>query len=209
MLGGAIRPLSLRIDAQCQEKPIDEAFPALTAHATVVVDVSFEVGEDALQPVVGIGHSIDLEPSEQIRQIEADTGHSRAQPPVRVGCRSRLGVDGSFLQEGVPLDGPSLKGRSETIPVAGCQRGHQRLQLTSCRKPRVTRELPSDNGAHVILAHLHFVALKEREQRMHSVYDYAVNHIAVTLDPGEGLGIIRGALMSDVLEVQRPPASRL
>ena len=70
-----IRPYLLRIVAQCQEKPIDEAFPVLAAHATVVIDVALEVSEDALKLVVGVGHPIDLEPSEQMRQIEADTGH--------------------------------------------------------------------------------------------------------------------------------------
>ena len=50
----------LRIVAQCQEKPIDEAFPVLAAHAAVVVDVALEVSEDALKPVVGVWHPIDL-----------------------------------------------------------------------------------------------------------------------------------------------------
>ena len=55
-----IRPFLLRVVAQCQEKPIDEAFPVLAAHATVVIDVALEVSEDALKPVVGVGHPIDL-----------------------------------------------------------------------------------------------------------------------------------------------------
>ena len=55
-----IRPFLLRIVAQCQEKPIDEAFPVLAAHAAVVVDVALEVSEDALKPVVGVWHPIDL-----------------------------------------------------------------------------------------------------------------------------------------------------
>ena len=55
-----IRPFLLRIVAQCQEKPIDEAFPVLAAHAAVVVDVALEVSEDALKPVVSVWHPIDL-----------------------------------------------------------------------------------------------------------------------------------------------------
>ena len=50
----------LLIVAQCQEKPIDEAFPVLAAHAAVVVDVALEVSEDALKPVVSVWHPIDL-----------------------------------------------------------------------------------------------------------------------------------------------------
>ena len=59
-----IRPFLLRIVAQCQEKPIDEAFPILAAHAAMVVDVAFEVGEDAFQPVVRVRHPFYLLPSE-------------------------------------------------------------------------------------------------------------------------------------------------
>ena len=112
---------------------------------------------------------------------------------------SGLVVDGTFFQERVPLHDPSLEGFSETVPVAGCQRGHERFQFPSRLQTRVTRELPPDDGAHVVLAHLYHITLKEREQRLHPVDDNAVNHIAVTLDPGEGLGIIRCALMGDVL----------
>ena len=54
----------LRIVAQCQEKPIDEAFPILTAHAAMVVDVAFKVGEDAFQPVVCVRHPFYLLPRE-------------------------------------------------------------------------------------------------------------------------------------------------
>ena len=50
----------LRVVAQCQEKPIDEAFPVFAAHAAVIVDVAFEVSEDALKPVVSVWHPIDL-----------------------------------------------------------------------------------------------------------------------------------------------------
>ena len=112
---------------------------------------------------------------------------------------SGLMVDSAFFQERVPLHNPSLEGFSETVPVAGCQRGHERFQFPSRLQTRVTRELPPDDGAHVVLAHLYHITLKEREQRLHPVDDNAVNHIAVTLDPGEGLGIIRCALMGDVL----------
>ena len=55
-----IRPFLLRVVVQCQEKPIDEAFPVLAAHAAVVVDVALEVSEDALKPVVSVWHPIDL-----------------------------------------------------------------------------------------------------------------------------------------------------
>ena len=50
----------LRVVAQCQEKPIDEAFPVFAAHAAVIVDVALEVSEDALKPVVSVWHPIDL-----------------------------------------------------------------------------------------------------------------------------------------------------
>ena len=196
-----IRPFLLRVVVQCQEKPIDEAFPVLAAHATVVIDVALEVSEDALKPVVGVGHPIDLEPSEQIRKIEADTGHCRTQAPMCIEGLSGLMVDSAFFQERVPLHNPSLEGFSETVPVAGCQRGHERFQFPSRLQTRVTRELPPDDGAHVVLAHLHVVVLKQREQCLHPVDDNAVNHIAATLDPGNGIGIVRCALMGDVLQV--------
>ena len=55
-----IRPFLLRVVVQCQEKPIDEAFPVFVAHAAVIVDVALEVSEDALKPVVSVWHPIDL-----------------------------------------------------------------------------------------------------------------------------------------------------
>lgn len=58
----------------------------------------------------------------------------------------------------------------------------------------------------MVLAHLHLVVLKEREQSLHPVDDNAVNRIAVTLDPGECLGIVRCALMGDMLQIQRASA---
>ena len=200
------RPFLLRVVAQCQEKPIDEAFPVFAAHTTVGVDVTLEVSKDTLEPVVCVGHSIDLEPSEEIWQIEADTGHRRTQPPMCIEGLSGLVVDGAFIQERLPLHNPSLEGFSETIPVADCQRGHERFQFPSRLQTRVTRELPPDDGAHVVLAHLYHITLKEREQRLHPVDDNAVNHIAATLDPGNGIGIVRCALMGDVLQVQRASA---
>ena len=74
----SIRPFLLRIVAQCQEKPVDEAFPVLSAHAAVIVDVTLQVGERSLQFVVGVGHPLDLLPCEQIWQVKADAGHGRA-----------------------------------------------------------------------------------------------------------------------------------
>ena len=59
-----IRPYLLRIVAQCQEKPIDEAFPVFAAHAAVIVDVALEVSEDALKPVVCVRHPFYLLPRE-------------------------------------------------------------------------------------------------------------------------------------------------
>ncbi|MBQ7689858.1 MAG: hypothetical protein IJT30_01505 [Muribaculaceae bacterium] len=70
------RPFLLRIVAQCQEKPIDEAFPVFSAHATVIVDVAFQVSEDSLEFVVRVGHAIDLPLGEQIWQVELDAGQS-------------------------------------------------------------------------------------------------------------------------------------
>lgn len=198
-----IRPFLLRIVAQCQEKPIDEAFPVFSAHATVVVDVAFQVSEDSLEFVVRVGHAINQPPGEQIWQVEADAGQSRAQPPVCVVCLSCVGAGGTLFQEICPFHGPGLEGHGETVPVAGCQRSHQRLQFTTRRKAWVPRELSSYDGAHVVLAHLHLVALEDREECLHPVDDNAVNHIAATLDPGNGLGIICGAFMSNMLQVQR------
>ena len=57
-----IRPFLLRIVAQCQEKPIDEAFPASSDHATVIVDVAFQISEDSPEPVVRVGHAINQLP---------------------------------------------------------------------------------------------------------------------------------------------------
>ena len=153
----------LRIVAQCQEKPIDEAFPILTAHAAMVVDVAFKVGEDAFQPVVCVRHPFYLLPREQIGQVKPDADHSRAQSPVRVECMAGFGVDRPLFQESIPLQDPSLESRIKGVPVAGCQRGHERLQFTACRKARVPREFSSDDGAHVVLAHLHLVILEKRE----------------------------------------------
>ncbi len=103
-----LRPFLLRIVAQCQEKPVDEAFPILAAHAAVIVDVALQVGKDTLQLVVGVGHALDLLPCEQIWQVKADAGHGRAQPAVGVECLARLGADGAFFQERIPLDHPRL-----------------------------------------------------------------------------------------------------
>ena len=112
-----------------------------------------------------------------------------------------FGVDSALFQESIPLQDPSLESRIKGVPVAGCQCCHQRLQFTACRKTRVPREFSSDNGAHVVLAHLHLVILEKREKCLHPIDDDAVNHIAVTLNPGERFGIVRGALMGDMLQV--------
>ena len=201
-----IRPFLLRIVAQCQEKPVDEAFPVLAVHAAVIVDVALQVGEDSLQFVVGVWHPLDLLPCEQIWQVKAYAGHGRAQPSMRVTGLARLGVDGAFFQERVPLARPCLEGRGEALTVTGGQRRHQRLQFYAGGQTRIACEFPSDNGAHVILAHLHFVPVEEREQRLHTVDDDAVNHIAVMLNPRQRVRIVRCALMGDVLQVQRTAA---
>lgn len=201
-----IRPFLLRIVAQCQEKPVDEAFPILAAHAAVIVDVALQVGKDTLQLVVGVGHALDLLPCEQIWQVKADAGHGRAQPAVGVECLARLGADGAFFQERIPLDHPRFEGLCEALSVTGGQRRHQRLQFNAGGQTRIACELPPDDGAHVVLAHLHLVSVKEREQRLHPVDDDAVNHIAVMLNPRQRVRVVRGALMGDVFQVQRPSA---
>ena len=201
-----IRPFLLRIVAQCQEKPIDEAFPVLAAHAAMVVDVAFEVCEDTLEFVVGVGHPLDLLPGEQIWQIKANAGHGRAQPSVRVEGLARLGADGALFQERAPLLCPRLEGLREAFSVTGGQRSHQRLQFYAGGQTRIACEFPPDDGAHVILAHLHLVPAEEREQRLHPVDDDTVNHIAVMFDPRQRIRVVRGALVGDVLQVQRPSA---
>ena len=204
-----IRPFLLRVVAQCQEKPINEAFPVPAAHAAVVIDVALEVGKDTLQPVVGVGHPLDFPPSEQIRQVKADAGHGRAQPPMRVKCLARLGIDGALFQEYCPLHRPRFESSCEVCPVAGLQCGHQSLQFYACRQARVPSELSPDDGTHVVLAHLYPVPVKEREKRLQSVNDDAVDHITVPLDPSESIGIVRCAFMCNVLQVQRSSACGL
>ena len=121
---------------------------------------------------------------------------------MRVTGLARLGVDGAFFQERAPLARPGLEGQGEALSVTGGQRRHQRHQFYAGGQTRIACEFPSDNGAHVILAHLHFVSVEEREQRLHPVDDDAVNHIAVMHNPRQRVRVVRWTLMGDVLQVQ-------
>lgn len=61
-----------------KNKPLMKSVLFFVGHSTVV-DVAFDVSEDALEPIVGVGHSVNPVQSEHIRQIEPDTGHCRTQ----------------------------------------------------------------------------------------------------------------------------------
>ena len=82
-----IRPFLLRIVAQCQEKPIDEAFPASSVHATVIVDVAFQISEDSPEPVVRVGHAINQLPGVPSHDVSHGSNNSSCCSASRIPTR--------------------------------------------------------------------------------------------------------------------------
>ncbi len=74
------------IVCQCQEKPTDESPSPVLAHAAMVVQVLLQVGENALNLVVRVGHPLaaSLLVGEQVRQVVHDAVHRRPQALVGV-----------------------------------------------------------------------------------------------------------------------------
>lgn len=63
--------------------------------------------------------------------------------------------------------------------------------------------------AHMWYWHIYLITIEERVKHLHPIDSNAVNHITVTLDPGEGFGLVRSAPLRNVLQAQLAPARSL
>lgn len=78
--------LYLRIAIPCQEKPTNKPLAVFRAHPTMVIQILLQVGEHALDLVVGVRHSLTawLLVCEQVRQEEVYAVHGSSEPFVGV-----------------------------------------------------------------------------------------------------------------------------
>ena len=170
----------------------------------MIVQFLLQIGECALNLVVGVGHSLAILPlvSEEIRQIEVQAVHRSSEPLVRVVHLPVL-VETLVAYGVLPLLLPSLVILLEIGLISLVQPVNQCFQLSAGIHLRIQSQISPDNLFHVELAQLYVILRKRLEQILLAVYDQPTDGIASFLYPADDIFVVLHRLALHEGHVQR------
>lgn len=140
---------------------------------------------------------------EEVWQIEFDAHHCRSCSLMGVICILSHRILSAFIQERLPLVLPLLGVSLKIIFFSIFQSAHQLLKFLTCKQFRIFCNLTSDNGAHVIMAHLYLITGKHFEQALNTIYHHSIQDVAILFNLTNCIYIVRHMLMVNEFYIKR------